>query len=148
MMMVNIKIREKKEFAFRAILKGVGLTSVSEKIEADNKMKGKVLMNLKEYPRLNLKRAFWKWYLTTTDKGENLFQTVSDNLVLYTHTNKENVYYRLFKRLKGKRRKVSPKMKKMAFTLSLISKIFFYRNLREGFEGIKYNGKPQRLVAI
>lgn len=111
-------------------------------------MKGRVLMNLKEYPRLNLKRAFWKWYLTTTDKGENLFQTVSDNLVLYTHTNKENIYYRLFKRLKGKRRKVSPKMKKMAFTLSLISKIFFYRNLREGFEGIKYNGKPQRLVAI
>lgn len=45
--MVNIKIRERKEFAFRAILKGVGLTSVSEKIEADNKMKGKVLMNLK-----------------------------------------------------------------------------------------------------
>jgi hypothetical protein len=39
-------------------------------------------------------------------------------------------------------------MKKMAFTLSLISKIFFNRNLREGFEAIKYNGKPQRLVAI
>ncbi len=39
-------------------------------------------------------------------------------------------------------------MKKMAFTLSLISKIFFYRNLREGFEAVKYNGKPQRLVAI
>jgi hypothetical protein len=32
-------------------------------------MKGKVLMNLKEYPRLNLKRAFWKWYLTTTGAG-------------------------------------------------------------------------------
>ena len=36
----------------------------------------------------------------------------------------------------------------MAFTLSLISKVFFYRNLREGFQAIKYNGKPQRLVAI
>lgn len=36
----------------------------------------------------------------------------------------------------------------MAFTLSLISKIFFNKNLREGFEAIKYNGKPQRLVAI
>lgn len=39
-------------------------------------------------------------------------------------------------------------MKKMAFTLSLISKIFFSKNLREGFEAIKYNGKPQRLAAI
>ncbi len=39
-------------------------------------------------------------------------------------------------------------MKKMAFTLSLISKIFFYRSIREGFEAIKYNGKPQRLVAM
>ncbi len=36
----------------------------------------------------------------------------------------------------------------MAFTLSLISKIFFSKNLREGFEVIKYNGKPQRLAAI
>lgn len=39
-------------------------------------------------------------------------------------------------------------MKKMAFTLSLISKIFFYKNLREGFEAVKYNGKPQRLAVI
>lgn len=45
-------------------------------------------MGLKEYPRLNLKRAFWRWYLTTTDTGESLFQKVSDNIVLYTHANK------------------------------------------------------------
>jgi hypothetical protein len=51
-------------------------------------MKGKILMNLKDYPRLNLKRAFWKWYLTTTGSGETLFQTVSDNLVLYSQTSK------------------------------------------------------------
>jgi hypothetical protein len=68
--------------------------------------------------------------------------------VLYTHTNKENIYYRLFKRLKGKKRRVSPKMKKIAYFFSLISKAFFVKNLREGFEAIKYSGKPQKLVAI
>jgi hypothetical protein len=105
-------------------------------------------MGLKEYPRLNLKRAFWRWYLTTTDTGESLFQKVSDNIVLYTHANKENTYYRFFKKAKGRRRKVNPKIKRLTMILCLYTKIFFNRQVREAFEMIKYNGKPQKQIAI
>jgi hypothetical protein len=40
-----------------------------DQIDANLRFKGKMLMNLKEYPRLNLKRAFWRWYLGATDFG-------------------------------------------------------------------------------
>jgi hypothetical protein len=38
-------------------------------LASDLKFKGKMLMQLKEYPRLNLKRAFWRWYLVSTGTG-------------------------------------------------------------------------------
>ena len=90
--MLTNKIREKKEQAFKNILLQFGTASTA--VASDMKFKGKMLMGLKEYPRLNQKRAFWKWYLTTTATGENLFQKVSDNLVLYTNINKTTSFYR------------------------------------------------------
>lgn len=77
-----------------------------------------------------------------------MFQKVSDNIVLYTHANKENTYYRLFKKAKGRRRKVNPKIKRLTMILCLYTKIFFNRQVREAFEMIKYNGKPQKQIAI
>jgi hypothetical protein len=35
--------------------------------------------------------------------------------------------------LKGKRRRVTPRMKKIALTLKLIARMAFNKNLREGF---------------
>lgn len=67
--LLNNKLKEKKEWTFRTLLKQFGLSSISEQIDANMKFKGKMLMGLKEYPRLNLKRAFWRWYLNTTDTG-------------------------------------------------------------------------------
>lgn len=36
-------------------------------------------------------------------------------------------------------------MKKIAYTLKLISKLLFYKNFKEGFDAIKNQGKPQIL---
>ena len=99
-------------------------------MDASLKFKGKVLMNLKEYPRMNLKRGFWRWYLQTTDVGQNLFQRAADNLVLYTNINKTTAFYRLFETVRHGRRIVSPKMKRMAYMMYLFSKNFFDRNKR------------------
>ena len=127
------KIRERKEFTFRNILKQFGLSSITEQLDATMKFKGKVLMGLKEYPRLNVKRAFWRWYLNTTDTGESLFQRAADQLVLYTNINKTTAFYRLFNKVKGRRRIVSPKAKRMTVMLYLYTKIFYDRPMREFF---------------
>lgn len=97
-------------------------------------------MGLKEYPRLNLKRAFWRWHLNTTDKGESLFQRAADQLVLYTNINKTTAFYRLFNMVKGRRRIVSPKAKRMTLMLCLYTKIFYDRPMREFFEKFKFAG--------
>jgi hypothetical protein len=68
---------------------------VDKSESSDLKYKGRVLNGLKEYPRLNLQRAFWKWYLNTTANGLQHFQRAADNLVLYTNCNKTTVFYRL-----------------------------------------------------
>ena len=65
--MLSSKIKEKKEQGFKNLLIHFG--SASPNMTSDLKFKGKMLMGLKEYPRLNQKRAFWKWYLTTTATG-------------------------------------------------------------------------------
>jgi len=69
--LINNKIKEKKENVFRTLLVSYagGSSSIGEKISSDLKFKGKMLMGLKEYPRLNLKRAFWRWYLVSTGSG-------------------------------------------------------------------------------
>lgn len=119
----------------------------SPNMASDQKFKGKMLMGLKEYPRLNLKRAFWKWYLTTTGTGENLFQRVSDNMVLYTNINKTTSFYRLFSKIKGKKKKVHPRVKRMTLMLYLYSRIFVERNMRDFFEKMKAKGGSYKVKA-
>jgi hypothetical protein len=71
--LVNAKLKERKEHAFRTLVTNFsGANSMVDKMSSDLKFKGKMLMGLKEYPRLNLKRAFWRWYLMSTGSGENL----------------------------------------------------------------------------
>ncbi len=121
---------------------------MTEQIDASQRFKGKVLMGLKEYPRLNLKRAFWKWYLQSTGTGEMLFEKYADSLVLYTNINKTTAFYRIFNKIKGKRRKVSPKVKRMTTMLYLYSKIFMDRQQREFFEKLKLMGKGEKFPLI
>ena len=104
-------------------------------------------MGLKEYPRLNLKRAFWKWYLTSTGTGENLFQRAADNLVLYTNINKTSSFYRLFNKIKGRKKKVHPRVKRMTVMLYLYSRIFVERNMRDFFEKVKVKGGSVKVKA-
>jgi len=47
----------------------MGLSSINEQIDTSLRMKGKMLMGLKEYPRFNIKHAFFAWYLKSTDNG-------------------------------------------------------------------------------
>lgn len=143
--MLNSKIKEAKEGAFKNILIQYGTSSPS--MASDQKFKGKMLMGLKEYPRLNLKRAFWKWYLTSTGTGENLFQRVSDNLVLYTNINKTTSFYRLFSKIKGRKKKVPPRVKRMTVMLYLYSRIFVERNMRDFFEKMKVKGGSVKVKA-
>jgi len=120
--LLNGKIRERQEVAFTKLSAHFG--SAPTALSSDLKFKGKMLMGLKEYPRLNLKRAFWRWYLTSTGTGENLFQRAADNLVLYTNINKTSSFYRLFSKIKGRKKKVHPRVKRMTVMLYLYSRIF------------------------
>jgi len=146
--MINNKIKERKEQAYRSlVVQFGGANSLSEKISSDQKFKGKMLMGLKEYPRLNLKRAFWRWYMVSTGTGENLFQRAADNLVLYTNINKTSSFYRLFSKVKGRKLKVHPRVKRMTVMLYLYSRIFVERNMRDFFEKIKVKGGSVKVKA-
>lgn len=131
------KQKEYKEAAFRNLLKDFGLSSISEQHDASLRLKGKVLMGLKEYPRHNKKHAFYLWYLGSTSRGDNMFHKVADQLVLYTNINKTTAFYRLFKKIKGTKKLVSPKIKRMTMMIYLYSRIFFERRQQEFFEKMK-----------
>ena len=124
--MLNSKIKEKKEQAFKNLLINYG---TSPSMTTDLKFKGKMLMGLKEYPRLNIKRSFWRWYLMSTGTGENFFQRAADNLVLYTNINKTTSFYRLFCKVKGRKKKVHPRVKRMTMMLYLYSRTVSYTHL-------------------
>ena len=143
--MLNSLLRERKEMAFKNLIIHHGTSSPS--MASDQKFKGKMLMGLKEYPRLNLKRAFWKWYLTTTGTGENLFQKAADNLVLYTNINKTTSFYRLFSKIKGRKKKVHPRVKRMTVMLCLYTRIFAERQMRDFFEKVKAKGGSIKVKA-
>lgn len=136
--LLNGLLRERKECAFKNMIIHYGASATT--LASDQKFKGKMLMGLKEYPRLNLKRAFWKWYLITTGTGENLFQKAADNLVLYTNINKTTSFYRLFSKIKGRKKKVHPRVKRMTVMLYLYTRIFAERQMRDFFERIKSEG--------
>ena len=138
---VDNKIKECKKFAMRELIfQFAGRNSLAENLSNDQKYKAKILMGLKEYPRLNLKRAFWRWYLTSTGTGENLFQKAADNLVLYTNINKTSSFYRLFSKIKGRKKKVHPRVKRMTVMLVLYSRVFMNRCMRGFFDKFKAIG--------
>lgn len=66
--MLNEKATQQKQWALKNIMRKFG-SSIHDITETSMKFKGKMLMGLKEYPRLNLKRAFWRWYLNSTGSG-------------------------------------------------------------------------------
>lgn len=104
-----------------------------------------MLLGLKEYPRLNLKRAFWRWYLNTTGSGDNLFQKAANNLVLYTNINKTTSFYRILGTVRSRLLRVHPRVKRMTTMLYLYTRYFFDRTKREAFQKIKGQGKSKKL---
>lgn len=113
------------------------MSTISEHHDTSLKLKGKVLFGLKEYPRYNKKHAFYTWYLNSTSAGESLLQRAADQLVLYTNINKTTGFYRLFKKVKGKKKVVSLKTKRMTTMIYLYTRLFFERQKREFFEKLK-----------
>lgn len=104
-----------------------------------------MLLGLKEYPRLNLKRAFWRWYLNTTGSGDNLFQRAANNLVLYTNIHKINSFYRLLGTVRSRVLKVHPRVKRMTTMIYLYTRFFFDRTKREAFQKIKGQGRTKKM---
>lgn len=104
-----------------------------------------MLLGLKQYPRLNLKRAFWRWYLNTTGSGDNLFQRAASNLVLYTNINKTTSFYRILGTVRSRQFKVHPRVKRMTTMIYLYTRYFFDRTKREAFQKIKGQGKSKKL---
>lgn len=143
---LNQKALEEKNWAFSNLKEFFGARETPEKIEASLKFKGKMLLGLKEYPRLNLRRAFWRWYLNTTGSGENLFQRAANNLVLYTNINKITAFYRLLGTVRSRHFKVHPRVKRMTTMLYLYARLFFDRTKRDAFNKIKTQGKPRKLI--
>lgn len=105
---------------------------------------------LKEYPRLNLRRAFWNWYLNTTSNGAQLFQTAADNLVLYTNCNRITAFYRLKSATFGKRNHfyVSPALKRKIVMLTATLKLFLRKHKHDVFQKIKNSADTIKKTAI
>lgn len=144
-LMLNYKVTEQKQWAFRNLMKQFNLHSSHDVAETSLKFKGKMLLGLKEYPRLNLKRAFWRWYLNSTGSGENLFHKTVNQLVLYTNVNKTTSFYRLLGTVRSRQRKVHPRVKRMTTMLYLYTRIFFERNLGIAFDRIKDKGGSKKM---
>ena len=102
-------------------------------------------MSLKEYPKQSKRNAFYSWYLKSTLAGQGLFQKMADKLVLETNINKETAFYRLFKKVKGKKKIVTPKMKRMTLMLCLYAKLFTFRQQQEFFEKFKIYAAKERM---
>lgn len=92
------------------------------------KLKGKVLMGLKSYPALSLKRTFYQWYLKTTGRGENLLRKTCNQIVLYTNITKSSSFYRIMATVRKGRVHVHPRIKRMTTMIHLYTRIFFDRS--------------------
>lgn len=107
-------------------------------------MKGKLLLSLKEYPRQNLRNAFYKWYITTSQTGQGLLQKMVTRLVLQTNVNKTTAFYRMFQKVKKTENYVSCKSKRLALVLYLYSRIYLQREKQEFFEKFKIFASKER----
>jgi len=74
-----------------------------------------------------------------------LLQKVSNKLVLDTNINKTTAFYRMFRLIKGRRKIVSPQMKRMTMMLYLYSRIYVQRQKQEFFEKFKIIAARERL---
>jgi hypothetical protein len=144
-MLVQSKVNDNQGWCLSKIKDNFANKEAVEKIEATIKFKGKMLLGLKEYPRLNLKRAFWRWYLNTTGSGDNLFQKAANNLVLYTNIHKINSFYRLLGTVRSRMIKVHPRVKRMTTMLYLYTRYFFERSKREAFEKLKGERRTKKM---
>lgn len=110
------------------------------------KLKGKILMNcIKEYPHLNLKKAFWRWYLCS-ETGSSLVKDSVDKLVLYTNINKETAAYRLFRLVKDSPSiKVDIKAKRMGLVLFFLTRLVANRRIKDCFIDLKNFARKGKL---
>jgi hypothetical protein len=141
--LLNYKMKENKDFAFRNLMKVDREMKIQE---PDLHVKGMLLMGLKEYPRQNKRSAFYSWYLKSTQEGQSLLQKLSNRLVLETNINKTTAFYRLFRPIKGKKTIVSPKIKRFTIAMYLYSRIFVERQKQEFFQKFKIYASKERAM--
>lgn len=124
---------------FQNIKKASGIKSHADKVNFTLKQKAKILtLAIKEYPHLNLKKAFWKWHFNSRP-GEDLIKEAVDKLVLYTNINKDTAAYRLFRIIKEETKavKVNIGTKRLGLVLFFLTKISAMRRIRSCFDDIK-----------
>jgi len=96
---------------------------------------------------LNLQRAFWKWYLTSTATGTRHFIRAADNLVLYTHCNKVSAFYRLLHPIRKDVQPISPAMRKKVIVLNATFKLAMRKFKSDAFNTIKLSSASVRQKA-
>ena len=134
--------------SFRELWKNGQILVADQDERNDLKYKGRVLNALKEYPRLNIKRAFWRWYLNATANGLQHFQTAADNLVLYTNCNKITVFYRLLHQVRKSVVHVSLATKRKVQMMMVTLRMVMEKHKREAYNLIKMTSKNKRQKAI
>ncbi len=129
--------------SFLGILQNIkqasGVKSKADRVNFTLKQKAKILtLAIKEYPHLNLKRAFWKWHFNSRP-GEDLIKEAVDKLVLYTNINKDTAAYRLFRIIKKESQniKVDIRTKRLGLVLFFLTKIAAMRRIRSCFDDLK-----------
>lgn len=137
-----------KEEAFRELWRNAHGVFKEEEQTVDLKYKGKVLNGLKEYPRLNLQRAFWKWYLNTTATGLGHFQRAADNLVLYTNCNKTTAFYRLLHKVRENVVHISLATKRKIQMLATTLKLTMEKYKREAYNMVKMASKSVKQKGV
>lgn len=94
-----------------------------------------------------MKRAFWRWHISSTESGETNILRAANNLVLYTNINKTTAFYRLLGTVR-RNIKVHPRVKRMTTMIYLYTRIFFDRQKRDAFDRMKYQGKSRKVYAV
>ena len=120
---------------FHHLRETAGIKSKADKVNFTLKQKAKILtLAIKEYPHLNMKKAFWKWNFNSRP-GEERIKEAVDKLVLYTNINKETAAYRLFRITKEdtKAIKVDIRTKRLGLVLFCFTKIAAMRRIRSSF---------------
>jgi hypothetical protein len=124
---------------FENIKRASGIKSKADRVNFTLKQKAKILtLAVKEYPHLNLKKAFWKWHFNSRP-GEEIIKEAVDKLVLYTNINKDTAAYRLFRIIKEQNKtiRVDIRTKRLGLVLFFLTKVTAIRRIRNCFEDLK-----------